>query len=129
MVSGEIAVDKIYEDDWTLAFLSIAPINHGHTLVIPKDHFENIYSTPDETMARMALTVKKLAVAVKNALDADGINVGQNNEEVAGQAVFHSHVHIIPRFTNDGLEQWHGKAYLAGEAEEFVKKIKFAISN
>jgi histidine triad (HIT) family protein len=127
IVAGELPANKIYEDDYTLAFLSIGPNNPGHTLVIPKDHFESIYGLPDETLCRTMIVVKKIALAIKNGLESDGINIGMNNEEVAGQAVPHAHFHIIPRKDGDGLIHWPAKAYLPGEAEEVAMKIKFAL--
>ena len=127
IVAGEIPANKIYEDEANIAFLSIGPVNPGHTVVIPKDHFENIYGLPDETLCRLMITVKKVALAVKNGLDADGVNIGMNNEETAGQEIPHAHIHVIPRKYDDGLIYWPPKAYLPGEAEEVIKKIKFAL--
>ena len=127
IIAGEIPANKIYEDEHTLAFLSIGPNNPGHTLVIPKDHFENIYGIPDETLCRVMITAKKVAIAIKNGLESDGVNIGINNEETAGQEIPHIHVHVIPRKHDDGLVHWPPKAYLPGEAEEVMVKIKFAL--
>src|SRR3989344_1093399 len=124
IVKGDIPSNKIYEDEETFAFLDIAPVNLGHTLVISKEHFPNIYETPEEVMAHMMKTAKKVSIALK-ALDAEGVNVTMNNNFAAGQVVFHSHIHVIPRFTNDGFELWHGKrGYKDGnEREEIAQKI------
>ncbi|OGI64357.1 hypothetical protein A2914_01835 [Candidatus Nomurabacteria bacterium RIFCSPLOWO2_01_FULL_41_21] len=123
IVKGDIPSNKIYEDEETFAFLDIAPVNLGHTLVISKEHFPNIYETPEEVMAHMMKTAKKVSIALK-ALDAEGVNVTMNNNFAAGQVVFHSHIHVIPRFTNDGFELWHGKrGYKDGEKEEIAQKI------
>lgn len=111
IAKGAIPATKLCEDDETVAFLDINPINLGHVLVIPKDHHENVYSTPAETWLRVMMTVQKMAVAVKNATDADGINIEMNNESAAGQVMFHAHVHVIPRFNEDGLKHWPSKAY------------------
>ncbi|MFA6050152.1 MAG: HIT family protein [Candidatus Paceibacterota bacterium] len=124
IVTGEIPSNKVYEDDHVLAFLDIRPVNPGHTLVIPKDHFENIYTLPDETFARMSLAVKKVSVAIKQAVDADGINLGMNNEEAAGQVIFHAHIHIMPRVEGDGLQLWPQKDYKDGEAASIADRIK-----
>ena len=128
IVSGEIPSHKVYEDNWSLAFLDIAPSSYGHTLVIPKDHFENIYTLPDETLARLALSAKKVAVAVKNATLCDGVNLIMNNEKNAGQIIFHAHIHIIPRKENDGLKLFpHGSSaneeliILSGKIKEQIK--------
>ncbi len=128
IVSGEIPVlVKLYEDNETLAFMDIHPVNKGHVLVLPKDHVENIYGFSDEMFCRMMLTVKKLAVAVKNGADADGVNVVMNNEEAAGQEIFHAHMHIIPRLNDDGLKPWPSKSYDEGEMVVFGEKIKEAL--
>lgn len=129
IVSGEIPVlVKLYEDDETMAFMNINPINKGHALVIPKDHVENIYGFSDEIFCRMMITVKKLAVAVKNGADADGVNVVMNNEEAAGQEIFHAHIHIIPRFNDDGLRPWSHKSYEnTDEMKLFGERIKSQI--
>jgi histidine triad (HIT) family protein len=127
IIKGEIPSHKVYEDEHNLAFLDIRPNNHGHTLVIPKDHFENIYTLPDETLARLSLAVKKVAIAVKHGMDADGINVIMNNETDAGQIIFHAHFHIIPRLKNDGFKHWPQGEYLEGEADAVSEKIKVSL--
>jgi histidine triad (HIT) family protein len=128
IIKNELPSHKVYEDEETLAFLDIHPNNPGHTLVVPKDHFENIYGTPDETIARMILVAKKIAVAIKNGLDADGINITMNNEAPAGQAVFHSHIHVIPRIKTDGFQSFPRREYKEGEVEEVLEKIKTNIN-
>lgn len=128
IVKGEIPANKIYEDKTTLAFLDISPVNIGHALVIPKEHFVNIYETPEEIMTDMVKTVKKISHAIKKGLKADGINVTMNNDPAAGQVVFHSHIHVIPRIANDGFGLWHGKSsYQEGEKEIVVQKITQAL--
>ena len=128
IVAGEIPSEKVYEDEWSLAFLDINPVHPGHTLVIPKDHFENIYTTPDETLCRLIITVKKVALAIKDAVDADGINIIMNNEPSAGQLVSHIHIHVIPRFETDGFKGWEHKEYRHGEAKEIAKNIKKSLT-
>ncbi len=86
----------VYEDKDVIAFMSIRPINVGHTLVVPKKHYENIYEIPEEEVAYLYKVVKKLAHAVKQAVKAEGIRIVQNNGVAAGQVIFHMHVHIIP---------------------------------
>jgi len=123
IIKGEIPSTKIYEDDESLAFLDIAPVNIGHTLVIPKQHFENILETPEDTIAHMMKIVKKISHGLE-ALKPDGININMNNKPAAGQMVFHSHIHVIPRYDGDGFGMWHGKRnYNEGEREEIAKKI------
>src|SRR3989344_1406990 len=125
IIAGEIPAQEVYEDDTVIAFLDIHPVNIGHTLVIPKEHSVNLYDTPDETLAHTMVIVKKLSVAVKEATGADGINIEMNNEPVAGQIIFHPHLHIVPRFSGDGFTHWHGaRDYRDGEAVEVSHKIK-----
>jgi histidine triad (HIT) family protein len=88
----------IYEDDEVLAILDYRPISEGHTLVIPKKHYENIYEIPEEEAAYLFRIVKKVAGAVRIGVNADGISLVQNNGKAANQVVFHLHVHIIPRY-------------------------------
>ena len=99
----EAPASTVYEDEKVISFLSIQPINIGHTLVVPKKHYENIYEFPEEEVAYLYKIVKKLAHAVKKAVDAEGIRIVQNNGEAAGQVIFHLHVHIIPMNKN---RQW-----------------------
>lgn len=125
IVSGEIPCIKVYEDEKILAFLDIKPVNIGHTLIIPKEHYKNIYETPEEILKGMISVSKRISIALKSALNADGINITMNNEPSAGQIIFHSHIHIIPRIENDGFKAWHGKRnYQDGEKEETAEKIK-----
>ena len=123
IVAGEIPSFKIYEDAETFAFLDISPANYGHTLVITKQPYKNIYEIPVEIAGQLFQTVKKIATAIKKATSADGINIVMNNESAAGQIVFHAHIHIIPRFENDG--GYHGKhlTYPEGKAAEIQNKI------
>ena len=127
IINGDLPCYKVYEDNETLAFLDISPVNPGHCLVIPKSHFVNVFSAPAEDWCRLALTTQKIALAVKHACDADGINIHINNEEAAGQKVFHSHVHIIPRFSNDNLTLWEGKNLPTEEMIDISKKIELAL--
>jgi histidine triad (HIT) family protein len=96
IVQKEAPASIIYEDEKVVAFLSIQPINVGHTLVVPKAHYENINDITEEEVSHLYKIVKKLAPAVKKAVDAEGIRIVQNNGEAAGQVIFHLHVHIIP---------------------------------
>ena len=96
IIRKEGPASMVYEDDRIVAFMSIQPINVGHTLVVPKIHYENIYEIPEEEVAYLYRIVKKLAHAVKKAVNAEGIRIVQNNGEAAGQVIFHLHVHIIP---------------------------------
>ncbi len=124
ITKGEIPAHKVYEDEYTLAFLDIHPNTKGHTLVVPKNHFENIYSIPPETLARTILVVQKVALALKHGLDADGINIFNNNEREAGQIIDPSHFHVIPRGPRDNFPTLPHVEYAEGEIESVTKSIK-----
>jgi histidine triad (HIT) family protein len=102
IAGGEIPSDKVYEDSKFLAFLDINPRNPGHTLVIPKKHYETILDMPDGELGDLLLMVKKVASAVKESMKADGISVGQSNGRAAGQVIPHVHFHVIPRYLSEG---------------------------
>lgn len=123
IINGTIPCEKIYEDDMSFAFLDINPINRGHTLVIPKNHAENIMTIKKEDFAAVMETVRMLAQKIQRAVEADGINIGINNGSAAGQIIFHSHVHIMPRFENDGHEMWASNE----NAKSDLKEVGIAI--
>ena len=124
IVNGEINSDKVYEDENVFVFLDIHPVNNGHTLVVPKKHSTNIYDVETTDFANVMQTAKKVAVALKKVLAMDGVNIHMNNEKSGGQAVFHTHVHVIPRYADDGLVHWGSRgAYAEGEAKELAQKI------
>jgi histidine triad (HIT) family protein len=127
IIKGELPSVKVYENDKVIAFLDIRPINPGHTLVVPKEHFENLLDGGDEILKEIMLTVKKVAWAIVKAFDLKGFNVAQNNGEIAGQIVPHLHWHIVPRYPGDRLYDmgpWLRKEYKEGEMEEIANKIK-----
>lgn len=124
IVARELPAEIVYEDENTLAFLDIQPVNKGHTLVIPKKHTVNIFDIDKETMSAIYEAARIVSKAVKKGTGADGINLNNNNGAAAGQEVFHYHAHIIPRFANDELSHWHKKEYKEGEMTEFTKKIR-----
>jgi histidine triad (HIT) family protein len=110
IVAGEIPCTKVFEDGLCLAFLDIGPISPGHTLLIPKAHYETIHQMPVDEAAHLARHIPVLAAAVQKAVSAEGINVLQNNGRCSGQEVFHVHVHLIPRWPEDGLGfRWPAK--------------------
>lgn len=101
IVAGEIPASKVYEDDHFLAFLDISQVTPGHTLVIPKKHARNLLEmTPDET-ATLFNVVSRVTKKVESATQPQGMNIISNMEEIAGQSVFHTHVHILPRYSQD----------------------------
>ena len=128
IIAGEIPCHKIYEDDHVFAFLDINPVQPGHTLVIPKNPSTDGISCPPEDLARVIIVAQKIAAALMEATQCDGVNFLMNNGEAAGQKVFHTHLHIIPRMHNDGVyqEPLHGE-YESGEAEGLAASIANAI--
>ena len=120
IVKGEIPSDIIYEDDEVLAFLDIKPVNFGHTLVIPKKHYEKMENTPDYTLSVVFANAKKLMETVKEAMSADFVALS-----VIGIDVPHFHIHLIPRYFNDNMPIfWPRKEYKNGEKEKIAEKIK-----
>ncbi len=103
IISGEIPSYKVYEDDNFYAFLDISQATYGHTLVVPKQHFENLFAMPDFLLEKMLILVRDLASKIKTATNCKGINILNNNGEAAGQSVHHFHIHIIPRYDNDNF--------------------------
>lgn len=125
IINGEIPSSKIYEDENVFAFLDIQPNNLGHTLVVPKNHSKNIYEMDEEDIKNLFIAVKKISVAVKKGTKATGINIAMNNDPDAGQEVFHSHIHIIPRFPNDSFHHGRHLKYESDEQkEEVAQKIR-----
>lgn len=101
IVNGEIPAARVYEDEQTLAFLDIGPASRGHTLVICKQELPTLLDLPPDLLAAVAYTVQRVARAVMDTLQPDGLNILQNNGAAAGQTVHHYHVHIIPRWEGD----------------------------
>ena len=125
IASGKLDSFKIYEDDDILAFLDVGPLSDGHTLVIPKQHFEKIHQCPDAVLGRIFSKIGIIAKAVFVAMDSDGYNVLCNNGRAAGQLVEHLHFHIVPRNENDGLfNRWPSYSYQAGKAEKIASEIR-----
>jgi len=125
IVNKKIPCHKIYENKKILAFLDINPVNPGHTLIIPKKHYETILNVDDETLKELAIAIKKISSAVYNGLKLKGFNIGINQFKVAGQIVPHLHVHIIPRKENDGIRLWPTREY---ENKEERKRVQEKIT-
>jgi len=124
IVSNEIPSYKVYEDDFVLAFLDIAPVNYGHVLVIPKKHYANMEEITEDDLCRVMRVVKKIGESIKNNFGVPAYNIQENNDPISGQVVPHLHFHIIPRNEGDGLGLWPGGQYGDGEMEEVQNKIK-----
>jgi histidine triad (HIT) family protein len=120
IIAGEIPSAKVYEDDKILAFLDINPVNKGHVLIIPKEHHQMMVDTPDELVAYIFTKAKELMKVIEKAVKADFVIVS-----VVGIDVPHFHVHLVPRFEDDGLAGWWPtKKYEEGEMEKYANKIK-----
>lgn len=101
LANGDIPTNTLYEDDCVRVIFDAEPAAEGHVLILPKEHFDNIYELDDDTAGHVFKVAKKIATAMNKTLDMDGLNVVQNNGEAAGQTVFHFHMHIIPRHNDD----------------------------
>ncbi len=127
IIAGIIPAEKVYEDENFIAFLDIKPVNLGHTLFVPKEHSRNIFDAPDTLLSTAGPVLKKLSRAVKEATKADGITIGWNNEPAGGQLIFHTHIHIMPRFMNDDLQHWPGKKVAQTDLQKTAERIRSAV--
>lgn len=124
IIAKEIPAALVYENDKVVAFLDIDPVKPGHLLVVPKAHSENIAVAHDEDLVALTLAVKKLAPAVCAAAVCDGWNLEVNNGNAAGQAIDHTHWHIVPRHKDDSLKHWPRQSYAEGEAAKIAASIR-----
>ena len=127
IIKGEIPAHKVYEDDKTLAFMDIMPRTEGHTLVIPKAASRNMLDIDEDDLCALMKTVRKVARAVKKAYGADGVLIQQFNEPAAGQVIFHTHVHILPRFEGVPLKPHTGEMADNDALAASAEKIKDAL--
>ena len=128
IAEGGLPSYKVYEDSNVLAFLDIFPIHTGHVLVVSKKHTVDIFDTSEEDLKSIMAAAKKISAAVMKATKADGINIGMNNKPASGQVVMHAHIHVIPRFKDDGLKTWPQRPYNNdAEKEHVAAKIKNAL--
>jgi histidine triad (HIT) family protein len=127
ILRGEIPSVKVYEDEHTLAFMDVMPQAPGHLLVVPKAGSRNILDADPQVLAKTIAVVQKLAVAAKEAFDADGVYVAQFNEPAAGQTVFHLHFHIVPRREGEPMKPHSGAMADGALLKEHAEKIKAAL--
>lgn len=126
----ELPAEIVYQDEKAVVFLDISPVNKGHCLAIPKEHHANLLDTPDDLVGHLMSVVKKTAQAIQQVLGAEGVNININNGSAAGQVVFHTHIHIIPRYQQDGLKLWPGEKYKnEEEKKQITQKIKTVLSS
>ncbi len=130
IINGKAKSYKIYENKSTLAFLDIYPISYGHILVIPKKHYENIYSMDNEILTEVIKTVKTVTELLKEKLGINDVNIINSNGRIANQTVFHYHMHVIPRRENDNLDfidEWWVNKYIKindTNFNEIMNKLK-----
>lgn len=124
IIRREIPAEIVYEDADTIAFLDVKPVAPGHTLVVPKKPFKNIFDIDTETLSAVMRTVHTIAPAVRDAVGAHGIHINSNHGEAAGQIVFHLHFHLIPRHDRADFSLWPHKEYPEYEAASIAEKIR-----
>lgn len=130
IANGEIPANALYEDDLVKVIFDLSPASEGHVLILPKNHYDDVYSLDDDTAAHIFKVAVKIANAMKKSLNIDGLNIVQNNGEAAGQTVFHFHMHIIPRYTDDTVNiKWVPGKISEDEIEELKNKIGAAIAS
>ena len=128
IAKGEIHTATFYEDSHFTVILDVNPATKGHCLIIPKEHFDNIYDLDGETAGKLFALATCIARAMRDALKCDGLNLVQNNGEIAGQTVNHFHLHLIPRYEGDGLNlNWPQQEISAEQLEEIRQSIKKSI--
>lgn len=124
IANGEIPSATLYEDDDFRVILDLGPASKGHSLILPKTHAANIYKLPDELAAKVMILAKKMAAKMTDALGCDGFNLVQNNGEIAGQTVFHFHMHLIPRYQGDNVKLgWTPGTLTDEDKEDILSKL------
>lgn len=122
IVQGTIPAEKIYEDKNFISFLDIEPVSHGHILIIPKKHVIWMQEADDETIAEIYKLTKKLMLAIKKGINCDYVQLS-----VSGIDIPHFHIHLIPRYFDDGLSGWPTKTYQEGQSSQVAQKITAAL--
>ncbi len=125
IVQGEIPCAEVYSSPRVMAFMDIGPVNKGHTLVIPKQHYPTLWEVPSDLGEELLDALKRVGRGIMDATKAAGLNVGMNNHKAAGQLVFHAHFHLVPRFPDDGFSLWpQGKYDDMEEMERLAAAIR-----
>ena len=125
IAAGEIPSATLYEDDDFRVILDLGPASKGHALILPKNHYRNLYDIDDEVASKAILLAKKMITKLTDVLNCDGYNIVQNNEEAAGQTVFHFHMHMIPRYMNVNVGLgWHMGELSEADKNEILEKLK-----
>ena len=132
LASGEIQTNTIYEDEQFRVILDAAPASKGHALILPKEHYANLYEIDEEVAGNAMKLAKRLVTKMTDALKCDGFNLVQNNGETAGQTVFHFHLHLIPRYKEDdntGVIAWKQHSYDDEKMDEIQKNLSEACAD
>lgn len=124
IIKGELPSSTLYEDDMFKVIMDLSPVSKGHALIIPKEHFDNLYELDDEYASKAMVVAKKLATGMTKALGADGFNLLQNNGEDAGQSVYHFHMHLLPRYKGDEALRWTPGETTPEEMDKIAKQVK-----
>lgn len=128
VLKKEINSHPVYENDLVLAFLDVLPMSPGHTIIIPKEHYPDLESLPEDVLAEMSRVIKLIGKAMMKGLEVEGYSVFLDNKSAANQHVPHVHFHLVPRKEGDGFERWAQSAYGEGEAEFVATKISREIN-
>ena len=129
LANGEIPTNALYEDDIVKVIFDASPAAKGHVLILPKEHFDNIFSMDEKTAGHVFAVASKIAKFLNDELGCDGMNLLQNNGEIAGQTVFHFHMHLIPRYKGDQVGiTWHPGELSDADKEEILLKVKEQLS-
>jgi histidine triad (HIT) family protein len=128
IAAGRQSSVRIVETEKVLSFLDIAPVHYGHTLVIPKVHYQTMLDLPDEVWMEMGRVSRQVGQALMRVMNAHGFNIGMNNFDAAGQVVFHAHVHVIPRYLGDGLLFFPQGDYKPGDMEAVGQRLRQALA-
>lgn len=133
IIEGEIPSAKVYEDEHVYAFLDISQVTKGHTLVIPKQHTRNLYDTPPEVASNLFAAVPKIANAIKDTYGAIGMNLLNNNEAAANQQVFHLHLHLLPKYSEEegfsAIWKTHADDYSMDDLQHIAQEISENVAN
>lgn len=125
LANGDIPTMSLYEDEDFNVIFDAGPATLGHALILPKNHYKNIYEIDEETIAKAYKLAKKMAAVLTEVFSADGFNILQNNNECAGQTVFHFHIHLIPRYKDDkAMIAWKPGEQDKAKLEAALEKIK-----
>lgn len=122
IANGEIPSATLYEDGDFRVILDIGPASKGHALILPKEHYENLYELPEDKAAQAFVLAKRMAIKMREVLNCDGMNVVQNNGTSAGQTVFHFHIHLIPRYVGDDVGLTVNPGILSDDVKEEILK-------